>query len=94
VMSVNPGFSNQAFMPETVVKVIQLRKLLDQMKSSAYLEVDGGITPENLVTMRDAGANAFVSAHAIFTDPQGIEAGVAALRTAAERSLGKRSHVT
>jgi ribulose-phosphate 3-epimerase len=93
VMSVNPGFSNQAFMPETVVKVIQLRKLLDEMKSSAYLEVDGGITPENLVTMRDAGANAFVSAHAIFTDPQGIGAGIATLRMAAERSPGNRSHL-
>ena len=91
VMSVNPGFSNQVFMPETAVKVLQLRKLLDQMKSSAYLEVDGGITPDNLATMRDAGANVFVSAHAIFTHPQGIGAGIEALRTAADRSLGNRA---
>lgn len=91
VMSVNPGFSNQAFMPEVVSKVVQLRRKLDQIRSPAYLEVDGGITPENLVTMRDAGANAFVSAHAIFSDPQGIRAGVEALRAAADRSLGNRA---
>ena len=91
VMSVNPGFSNQTFMPQTAGKVLQLRKMLDLVKSSAYLEVDGGITPENLVITRDAGANAFVSAHAIFTDPRGIRAGIGALRAAADGSLGKRA---
>ena len=80
VLSVNPGFSGQAFMPETVSKVAQIRKKLDEIHSSAYLEVDGGISIETLPLMKKAGANAFVSATAVFKYPQGIEAGIDALR--------------
>ena len=80
VLSVNPGFSGQAFMPETASKVAQIRKTLDEIHSSAYLEVDGGISAETLPSMKDAGANVFVSATAIFKHPNGIEAGVNALR--------------
>ncbi|HUI87380.1 MAG TPA: ribulose-phosphate 3-epimerase [Anaerolineales bacterium] len=80
VMSVNPGFSGQSFMPETVSKVAQIRSRLDAIRSRAYLEVDGGITADTLPRMKAAGANAFVSATAIFKYPDGIEAGVHALR--------------
>jgi ribulose-phosphate 3-epimerase len=80
VLSVNPGFSGQAFMPETVSKVAQIRKKLDEIHSSAYLEVDGGISAETLPSMKDAGANTFVAATAIFNYPKGIEAGIKALR--------------
>ncbi len=92
VMSVNPGFSNQTFLPEAVGKVAQVRRMLDAIRSSAYLEVDGGVTPENLVQLKDAGANAFVSAHSIFSHPQGTAVGMTALREAADRTLGKRAH--
>ncbi len=92
VMSVNPGFSNQSFLPEAVGKVAQVRRMLDAIRSTAYLEVDGGVTPENLVQLKDAGANAFVSAHSIFSHPQGTAAGMAALRAAADQTLGKRAH--
>ena len=80
VLSVNPGFSGQTFMPETVSKVAQIRKKLDEIHSQAYLEVDGGISVETLPSMKNAGANTFVSATAIFKNPKGIEAGVNALR--------------
>jgi len=80
VMSVNPGFSGQVFLPETASKVAQIRKKLDEIKSSAWLEVDGGITSETLFVMKNAGANAFVAANAIFKYPQGIEAGIESLR--------------
>ena len=80
VVSVNPGFSGQAFMPETVSKVAQIRKKLDEIHSSVYLEVDGGISAETLPAMKDAGADAFVAATAIFKHPEGIEAGIDALR--------------
>lgn len=92
VMSVNPGFSNQTFMPEAVGRVAQLRRMLDGIRSNAHLEVDGGVTPENLVQLRDAGANAFVSAHSIFNNAQGTAAGMAALRAAADRTVGRRAH--
>lgn len=91
VMSVNPGFSNQSFLPEAVGRVAQVRRKLNEIHSTAYLEVDGGVNPQNLVQLKEAGANAFVSAHAIFTHPQGTSAGMTALREAADRSLGARA---
>jgi ribulose-phosphate 3-epimerase len=94
VMSVNPGFSNQVFLPDAMGRVAQLRKKLDETKSAAYLEVDGGITPEILVRLKNAGANAFVTAHAVFSHPQGIQAGMAALRAAADQAPGNRSRPT
>lgn len=84
VMSVNPGFSNQAFLPDALGRVAQVRRKLDEVKSTAYLEVDGGVGVANLAQLKNAGANAFVAAHAIFSHPQGTSAGVAALRAAAD----------
>ena len=81
VMSVNPGYSGQSFMPETITKVAEVRKRLDAMDSSAWLEVDGGISTETLPAMKEAGATAFVSATAIFKNPQGIAAGIKSLRS-------------
>jgi ribulose-phosphate 3-epimerase len=92
VMSVNPGFSNQAFLPDSVERVARVRKMLDQSKSPAYLEVDGGINPENLVRLKDAGANAFVSANSIFRHPEGIAAGISALREVINQPLSDRAY--
>ena len=80
VLSVHPGFSGGKFIPETVAKVADVRKKLDALGSSAWLEVDGAINAETLPKMKDAGATAFVAASAIFKHPQGIMAGVKALR--------------
>jgi ribulose-phosphate 3-epimerase len=91
VMSVSPGFSNQSFLPDAVGRVLQVRKMLDEVKSSAYLEVDGGVSTENLPQLKAAGANVFVSAHAVFSHPQGIAAGIAALRLAADSAPDKRA---
>jgi ribulose-phosphate 3-epimerase len=80
VMSVNPGYSGQKFMPEAIDKVAQIRKKLDALGSSAWLEVDGGIDATTLPKMKEAGATAYVAATAIFKNPEGIEAGVRSLR--------------
>jgi ribulose-phosphate 3-epimerase len=82
VMSVNPGFSGQAFIPESVTRVAEIRKNLDALGSSAWLEMDGGINAENISKMKDAGATAFVAATAVFKHPQGAQAGIKALRSA------------
>lgn len=92
VMSVNPGFSNQTFLPDAVGRVARVRKMLVERKSPAYLEVDGGINPENIVALKDAGANAFVSANAIFRHPDGIAGGMAALRAAINQPLSDRAY--
>jgi len=80
VMSVHPGYSGQSFMPESVARVSEIRKKLDALRSSAWLEVDGGIDVKTLPEMREAGATAFVAATAIFKNPQGPAEGVRALR--------------
>ncbi|HFC08341.1 MAG TPA: ribulose-phosphate 3-epimerase [Chloroflexi bacterium] len=83
VMSVNPGFSGQAFLPEVLPKVRTLRARLDEQHPEAHLEIDGGINPHTLPLARAAGANVFVAASAIFRHPEGIAAGLAALQQAA-----------
>lgn len=80
VMSVVPGFSGQAFMPETIAKVQEIRAKLNALHSSAHLEVDGGINAETLLLMKKAGANVFVTGNAAFKHPQGSAAGVRALK--------------
>ena len=81
VMSVHPGYSGQSFMPEAIARVSEIRKKLDAVRSSAWLEVDGGIDTQTLPKMKEAGATAFVAATAIFKNPQGPAAGVRSLRS-------------
>lgn len=81
VMTVNPGFSGQDFIPEVLPKIALLRKMLDALGSSARLEVDGGASEKTLPDLIAAGADAFVAGNAVFKHPQGIAGGVAALRT-------------
>jgi ribulose-phosphate 3-epimerase len=80
VLTVHPGYSGQEFMPEVVPKVAEVRRDLDEINSSAWLEVDGGISATTIDNVKDAGANAFVAASAIFHYPEGISAGLRLLR--------------
>jgi ribulose-phosphate 3-epimerase len=80
VMTVQPGYTSQAFLPETMPKVAAIRRALDVLGSSVWLEVDGGISAQTLPEVWKAGANAFVAAHAVFDYPKGIAAGIEALR--------------
>ena len=82
VMTVHPGYSGQEFEPEVLPKIAQVRRRLDELGSPARLEVDGGISAHTIGQVRDAGADTFVTASAIFKYPQGIDAGVTALRDA------------
>ena len=91
IMSVNPGFSYQTFLPDAVERVRHVRRLLDDSRSPAMLEVDGGVNAENIVRLKDAGANAFVSANAIFQHPDGIGGGIRALRDAVNQPLSSRA---
>lgn len=82
VMSVEPGYSGQDFMPQVLPKVRHLRELLTAGRSSALIEMDGGIDENTLPQALEAGAQVFVAASAIFKHPQGIPAGMQALRSA------------
>ena len=69
VMSVNPGFGGQSFIPGALRKVEKLRKLIDSSGRDIRLEVDGGIKTENIRAVADAGADTFVAGSAIFGAP-------------------------
>lgn len=80
VMSVTPGYSGQAFMPEMIGKVEEIRNKLNALRSKAYLEVDGGINIDTLPLMHKAGANVFVTGNAAFKHPLGVGQGIKALK--------------
>lgn len=66
VMSVNPGFGGQTFIPFSLEKISRIRNMILESGSSAYLEVDGGINADNAGSILRAGANVLVSGSAIF----------------------------
>jgi len=76
VMSVEPGYSGQSFMPEMIDRVKEIRKKLDVVNPTAHLEVDGGISIKTLPLMKAAGANAFVTGNAAFKHPGGAKVGI------------------
>jgi ribulose-phosphate 3-epimerase len=80
VMSVNPGFSGQKFLPEMLPKIKMIRKLIDLSPKKILLQVDGGINKDTIKEVIDAGADVIVAATAIFKFSLGIKAGVDALR--------------
>ena len=65
-MSVNPGFGGQKFIPMTLEKLRQARKMIDASGRDIRLEVDGGVTPANIREIAEAGADMFVAGSAIF----------------------------
>jgi ribulose-phosphate 3-epimerase len=85
VMTVNPGFGGQRFIPYTLDKVARARRLLDAARSGAALQVDGGVARETIAACRRAGADTFVAGQAVFgaSDPR---AEIGALRHEAERA--------
>ncbi|MFZ2096234.1 MAG: ribulose-phosphate 3-epimerase, partial [Anaerolineales bacterium] len=81
VLSVNPGYSGQVFLPEILPKLTYLHQIMEKVNPEADLEVDGGIDTDTLPLVIQAGANVFVAAHAIFDYPGGIAAGIQQLRS-------------
>ncbi|MFW5399536.1 ribulose-phosphate 3-epimerase [Yersinia sp. 1252 StPb PI] len=69
LMSVNPGFGGQSFIPETLNKLRQVRKLIDASGYDIRLEVDGGVKVDNIRQIAAAGADMFVAGSAIFSQP-------------------------
>ncbi|TNC80915.1 MAG: ribulose-phosphate 3-epimerase [Oleiphilus sp.] len=66
LMSVNPGFGGQKFIPETLEKLKQARKIIDQSPYDIRLEVDGGVKLDNIRAIAEAGADTFVAGSAVF----------------------------
>jgi ribulose-phosphate 3-epimerase len=85
LMSVNPGFGGQSFIPSTLDKIAQARKIIDHSGRDIRLEVDGGIKVNNIADAAKAGADTFVAGSAIFgagndNDPNRYDSVIRALR--------------
>ncbi len=85
IMSVNPGFGGQAYLPAATDKIRRARNLLDAAGSRAALEVDGGITVETIEAAWRAGADTFVAGTAVFGEPDPARAVQALQRCCLER---------
>lgn len=84
VMSVNPGFGGQSFIPGATDKVRRLRQMLGGLGSRALIEVDGGVTPDNARALTDAGADVLVAGSAVFGGD--VAANVRAFRQAVRQT--------
>ena len=82
IMSVNPGFGGQSYIPTSTAKIARLRGMLDAIGSTAELEVDGGIKPGNAAEVAAAGATVLVAGSAIFGGPGTVADNVAAFQAA------------
>ncbi len=80
IMSVNPGFGGQSYIPGSTAKIARLRAMLDAIGSEAELEVDGGINPTTIQQAVEAGATVLVAGSAIFNSRASIASNVAQLR--------------
>ena len=67
IMSVNPGFGAQKFIPHSIEKIKQLRKMIDEKKLNVLIEVDGGVTVENAKDLVDAGVDVLVAGNTVFS---------------------------
>lgn len=82
LMTVNPGFGGQNFIPGMVDKIRRTWALLNETGSTAQIQIDGGVDAATIKACYDAGARIFVAGSAVFNHQNGIEAGVNALRQA------------
>uniref|UniRef100_A0A7S1THL5 Ribulose-phosphate 3-epimerase n=1 Tax=Compsopogon caeruleus TaxID=31354 RepID=A0A7S1THL5_9RHOD len=81
IMSVNPGFGGQGFIPSALTKIQALRKMCDERGLNPWIEVDGGVKGSNAQSVKAAGANALVAGSAVFNAPDYAEA-ISSIRNA------------
>jgi len=86
VMTVNPGFGGQAYLPSMEKKIAQVQRMLEAegRADDVHIEVDGGIGPATIAGAAAAGANVLIAGSALYRDPEGLEHAVSDLRSRAE----------
>ena len=81
VMSVNPGFGNQTYIPTSTAKIARVRRmLLERDLTQVEIEVDGGLKPDNVAEVVDAGATILVAGSAIYNNKASVTENIASLR--------------
>ncbi|MFL6592086.1 MAG: ribulose-phosphate 3-epimerase [Luteimonas sp.] len=88
LMSVNPGFGGQSFIPATLDKLRRVRAMIERSGRAIRLEIDGGVKPDNIGEIAAAGADTFVAGSAIFGHPNYAQV-IAGMREAVARARGK-----
>ena len=88
VMTVNPGYGGQAFIESALPKVRQARELIDASGSKAELEVDGGIKPDNIHRVVEAGADVVVAGSAVYNDRVSVADAISQLRNGIGQDVG------
>ena len=90
VMTVNPGFGGQAYLPTMEPKIAEVRAMVDRagLTDRVHVEVDGGISPPTIAGAAAAGADVLVAGSALFRDPEGLGHAVSELRGLAEAAAG------
>jgi len=83
VMTVNPGFGGQSFIPRSLDKVRRMRAMLDAAGSAADIEVDGGVNADNIGAVVAAGATVVVAGSSVYTPKRSVAEAVRLLRDAA-----------
>jgi ribulose-phosphate 3-epimerase len=73
LMSVNPGFGGQSFIPHTLTKIKQLRKMIDEQSLKVKIEIDGGVTLDNAKSIIEAGADVLVAGNTVFKSADPIK---------------------
>ena len=73
IMSVNPGFGGQKFIPHTIEKIIQLRKMISEKQLKTLIEIDGGITLDNAASVVKAGGDVLVAGNTVFSAANPLE---------------------
>ena len=81
IMSVNPGFGGQSYIPGSTAKIARLRQMLDDIGSNAEIEVDGGVNTETIAEIAGAGATVLVTGSAVFNDKASVAENIQQLRS-------------
>jgi ribulose-phosphate 3-epimerase len=89
VMSVNPGFGGQAFIPEVLPKVRAIRRMIDASGRPIHLEIDGGVAPETAALVTEAGARVLVAGSAVFGHRGAYADAISRIRTEGQRGMGR-----
>ncbi len=74
IMSVNPGFGGQKFIPESLDRIVRLRRMASETNPNLLIQVDGGVNAQNAAQLWEAGANVLVAGNAVFGAPNPVDA--------------------
>ncbi len=80
LMSVNPGFGGQKFIPSVLEKIVRLKELIEQKNPNCLIEVDGGVSDKNIAKLKEAGADVVVAGSYVYKHPNGVKVAIESLK--------------